>query len=104
VDIRLEGDTPTISGEKHEAEQQKEDLHVMEGRYGRFWRSMQLPFAPNPDHVRADFENGVLTIRMPEQAQQERSRRIEVRTGGTEAAQPAVTQPQQAGTISATHH
>ena len=83
VDVRLEGSLLTIRGEKKaEAEQEKEDYHVMERSYGRFQRSLQLPFEPDANQVRADFKHGVLTIHVPKQPQQERSRRIEIAAGG----------------------
>jgi len=83
VDLRLEGDVLVISGErKSEAERKDENFHVMERGYGRFRRSVQLPFTPDPDQVHADYNHGVLTIRMPLQPQAERSRRIEVHESG----------------------
>lgn len=86
VDLRIDGDMLTISGEKRiEADRKEEDFQVMERGYGRFRRSIQLPYAPDPDQVRAECEHGVLTIHLPRQAQTERTRRIEVR-GGDEAA------------------
>ena len=89
VDIRIEGNVLTVRGEKkNEFEQQQQDYHVMERSYGRFQRSLQLPFAPNPDQVRADFDQGVLTVHVPKQPEQERSRRVEIQSSGTQ------TQPQ----------
>jgi HSP20 family protein len=90
VDVRLEGSTLTIRGEKkHEAEQDKEDYHLMERSYGRFQRSLQLPFEPDANQVHADFKHGILTIHVPKQPQQERSKRIEIGTGGQPAQQQA---------------
>ena len=83
VDLRLEGDVLVISGErKNEVERKDENFHVMERGYGRFRRSVQLPFTPDPVQVHADYSHGVLTIRMPMQPQAERSRRIEVHESG----------------------
>ena len=88
VDVRLEGDTLTISGEKRgENEQRQANYHVMERSYGRFTRSVQLPFTPDPAQVSADFENGVLQVRLKRNLQQESSRRIEVRAGGEQQHQ-----------------
>lgn len=79
VDLRLEGDLLTIRGEKKdEREEKREDHHVTERSFGRFQRSVQLPFAPDPDEVRADFKDGVLTVTLPKRPEQERSRRIEI--------------------------
>ena len=85
VDVRIEGSMLTIRGEKkNESEQEKEDYHMMERSYGRFQRSLQLPFEPDANQVRADFKHGVLTIHVPKQPQQERSRRVEINAGGQE--------------------
>lgn len=93
VDLRIEGDLLTISGEKKiEAERKQENMSVTERSFGRFRRSVQLPFSPDPAQVRADCDHGVLTIHVPRQPQQERSRRIEVRGAGTGS------QPVEAGT------
>lgn len=82
VDLRIEGDLLTIRGEKRR-ERKDEQAHVVERSYGSFSRSIQLPFQPDPDQVRADFEHGVLRITVPRQGQQEKSRRIEIgSTGG----------------------
>jgi HSP20 family protein len=81
VELRLEGNTLTIRGEKaSEAEEKKEDYYLMERSYGRFQRSVQLPYTPDPSRVQAEFDNGVLTIHVPKEAQQERSQRIEIQS------------------------
>jgi HSP20 family protein len=43
---------------------------------------LRLPFEADPESVKAGYENGVLTIHVPKQAQQERSRRIPVGSRG----------------------
>ncbi len=92
VDVRVDGDMLTISGEKKtETDRQQEGYHLMERGYGRFRRTVQLPFAPDPEKVHAACSHGVLTIRMPKEAQQERSRRIEVQEGG--AAETGGSEP-----------
>lgn len=91
VELRLEGSTLTIRGEKtNEAEDKKEDYYLMERSYGRFQRSLQLPYAPDPSRVQAQFDNGVLTIHVPKEAQQDRSQRIEIQ------AHPVLQQRQSA--------
>jgi HSP20 family protein len=70
---------------------------MMVRSYGRFQRSVQLPFAPRADQVQAHFQDGVLTLHIPKQAQQEQSRRIEVKSGSHAGTTPRVGdgQPQQ---------
>jgi len=77
IELRLDDDMLTIRGEKRNERQDKR-AHITERSYGSFERSIQLPFAPDPDQVRADFRDGVLTIAVPRHNQQERSRRIEI--------------------------
>jgi HSP20 family protein len=88
VDVTLDDDTLTIRGEKkfeQEGGGDREKYHVVERSYGTFQRSLRLPFAVNPDEVRADFRNGILTVTAPKTAQQQRTRRIQI---GSTNAQP----------------
>lgn len=88
LDIRVEGDVLTIRGErKSESERNEQNFHVMERSHGRFQRSIQLPFAPDPDEVQASVREGVLELRIPKRSPQERSRRIEVRGAGSAGGQ-----------------
>jgi HSP20 family protein len=84
LDVRLEGDMLTIAGEKRQDREQKEqNFRVTERSFGRFERSVQLPFTPNSDDVRAEFTNGLLRLEVPKQTGREQSKRIEVRHGGS---------------------
>jgi HSP20 family protein len=89
IDLRLDGDVLTLRGEKRQ-ERQDEQAHMVERSYGSFQRSVQLPFAPDPDEVQANFENGVLKIRLPRRVPQETSRRIAIGTGQTASGQSAI--------------
>jgi HSP20 family protein len=77
VELRLDDDILTIRGEKRNERKDKQ-AHITERSYGAFQRSIQLPFSPDPNQVRAEFRDGVLTIAVPRQEQQDRSRRIEI--------------------------
>jgi HSP20 family molecular chaperone IbpA len=81
IDVSLEGDILTISVEKHGQPEGKR-MHFSERAYGRFQRSIQLPFVPDAESVKADVQNGLLVIRFP-RVQSERTRRIAI--GGTRA-------------------
>lgn len=81
VDVRVDGNLLTLRGEKQdESRQKQEDYLVLERSFGRFQRSLQLPFAPDPDQVRAEFAHGVLTVHLPKQLQHAQSRRIEIQS------------------------
>lgn len=80
IDLRIENDIFSIRGEKRN-ERQDSEARLIERSYGSFQRSVQLPFAPDTEQVQASFENGVLRVTLPRPAQQDKSRRIEVRGG-----------------------
>jgi HSP20 family protein len=83
IEIGLENNVLTISGEKHEEAERGGDRatwHVSERRYGQFSRSFLLPRDVEHDRIEADFDNGVLTVSIPK-SERARRRRIEVRSG-----------------------
>ena len=89
IDLQLEGDFLTISGEKCK-ERHDREAHMVERSYGSFQRSIQLPFVPEGDKVEANFADGVLTIRVPNPGRQEQSRKIEVGTAGRSRPQQTI--------------
>ena len=80
IDLRLDGDVLTICGEKRD-ERKDDKNRLVERSYGSFSRSFNLPFTPDPDKVTADCDRGVLTIKLPKGAEQERSRKIAIGSG-----------------------
>jgi HSP20 family protein len=83
IDLRLEGDMLIIRGEKRQQRDREEGgYRLVERSSGAFQRGLRLPFEADPESVKADYENGVLTIHVPKQAQQERRRRIPVGSRG----------------------
>jgi len=81
IDLRLDGDLLTISGEKRD-QRKDERNRLVERSYGSFTRSFQLPFTPDPNKVTADSDKGVLKIRLPKSAEQDRSKRISIGSSG----------------------
>ena len=81
VDISCDDNMLTISGEKKSEfeDRQKNGNYRSERTYGRFSRSVELPFRIDPAKVDARFVNGVLklTIDKPADAEQ-RSRKIPI--------------------------
>lgn len=91
LDIQLDKDMLTIRGErKSEAQEDNASYYLMEHSYGRFERSVQLPFTPKPDEVKASFDKGVLTIRMP-RTQDQGAHRIQLNADGNPQPAPAST-------------
>lgn len=80
VSIELENNVLTISGEKSEERTEGDEerrYHLWERRYGQFQRSFTLPRTVKGDEIRAQFEKGVLRVRMPKVAEA-KTRRIAI--------------------------
>lgn len=81
IDLTVENDVLTISGEKkEERDEGRDEYRVTERRYGRFERSFRVPANVDADGVAARYENGVLTVRLPK-TEESRPRRIRVESG-----------------------
>jgi len=79
VEVTLDDDVLTIRGEKRmEQKEDRENYHFVERSFGRFMRALRLPQSVNRDQVRANVENGVLTVVLPKNAAQDRTRHIPV--------------------------
>ena len=66
VEICVEDNTLYLKGErKFEKEVKEENLHRVERSYGTFTRSFALPSTIDSDKVKAEYENGILTLTMP---------------------------------------
>jgi HSP20 family protein len=85
IEVNLEGDILTISLEKR-AQDDAKRIHFSERSYGRFKRSIQVPFAPDADSVTAEVQNGLLVIRFP-RTEADRTRRIAIRETGADTGQ-----------------
>jgi HSP20 family protein len=66
VDIRISGNVLTLSGEKKEDKEErgKEGYYRSERHYGSFHRTVTLPAGCDPNQVEAEYDKGVLTIRV----------------------------------------
>jgi len=70
LDVKVENNTLTVSGErKFEKEEKEENFHRIERRYGSFTRSFTLPNTVNTDDINAQYNNGVLTIKLAKRAE-----------------------------------
>ena len=80
VNVNIENNILTIRGEKREAREEADEesrYHVSERRYGSFHRRFTPPWSVDADTIRADFEGGVLRVRLPK-APEAKSRTIEI--------------------------
>jgi HSP20 family protein len=82
VNIELEDNVLTISGErKAEHEERKEGYYRVERASGTFSRSLTLPEGVDPEAVSANFERGVLEVRIPK-PEQRKPRKVAISVGG----------------------
>jgi len=65
IDISLEGDRLTITAEKKEETKEDATHHTREMYYGRYFRSVMLPYPVKEDKISATYDNGVLELRLP---------------------------------------
>jgi HSP20 family protein len=65
VSLTLQNDVLTIRGEKKSETRKEEDnYHMVERSYGSFQRSFRLPDSIDENACTADFNDGVLTVRV----------------------------------------
>jgi HSP20 family protein len=86
IEVSFEDDVLTIRGEKKEErkeekaeEKDRVTYHLVERSYGAFSRSFVMPRTIDPSKITADFEAGVLKVRLPKlEAARAKGRKIEV--------------------------
>jgi HSP20 family protein len=78
VTIEVEDRVLTVSGErKAEHETSKEGYHRFERAFGAFSRSLTLPEGTDAEAVQANFDRGVLEVRIPK-PEQRKPRKISI--------------------------
>jgi HSP20 family protein len=79
VSIEVQDDTLTITGErKSEHESRERGWYRIERSSGSFSRSLTLPEGVDADGIGAEFDRGVLTVRIPKPAER-KPRRVEIK-------------------------
>jgi HSP20 family protein len=90
IDVRLEDNTLTVHGErKMEKEQKEENFRRIERQYGSFTRSFTLPSSVDRGQVSADYEKGVLKIRLVKKAEA-KPKQIKVNVGSEKTLEAKV--------------
>src|SRR2546423_8372717 len=86
LDIRVENNILTIRGErKFEKNQEQGDYLRVERAYGSFSRSFALSNTVNTEAIKADYQNGLLTLLIPKR-EEAKPKQIKVNVGA-----PAMT-------------
>lgn len=81
LEITYINNTLTIKGEvREEQELQEARYHLRERSYGSFARSITLPAGVDSDKIEANYEAGVLTLRLPK-AEEIKPKKIAIKAG-----------------------
>jgi HSP20 family protein len=82
INISLDHNILTVSGEKHAEKEEKDKRYYrVERSYGSFSRSIPLPEGVEEDNIDATFKRGVLKIKLPKTAEaQKKSKKITIKT------------------------
>ena len=66
IDIRIENNALTLSGQKKaESEVHEDRYHRIERMYGHFSRTFSLPPTVDTAKIAAEYKNGVLKVKLP---------------------------------------
>src|SRR5271169_978602 len=85
IDVRIENNTLIVHGErKFEKEEKEENYRRVERQYGSFTRTFSLPSTVNHDNVQADYDKGVLKIKLAKKAEA-KPKQIKVNVGSAKA-------------------
>jgi HSP20 family protein len=89
LDIRVENNLLTIRGERKFEKQVNEDNYLrVERAYGSFSRSFSLANTVNAEAIKADYQNGVLTLTIPKR-EEAKPKQIKVNVGAPAVAAAA---------------
>jgi len=81
IDVRVEGNTLTLAGErKYEKEFKEENALRMERYYGTFSRTFTLPNTVKLDAIKAEYKHGLLTVRLPKR-EEAKPKQIKIAVG-----------------------
>ena len=88
IDIEIDDNVLTIKGERRFKEQVEEGRYYrLERSYGHFSRSLTLPQGVRGEQVQAQFDQGVLEVRVPK-AEEVKPRKVAVTAGTVENGEP----------------
>ena len=79
IHVSLHENTLTLSGEKKcEEEEKSGEMYRSERCYGKFHRSLTLPWSVEPGKINAAYRDGVLTVALPK-SEQAKPKQIDVK-------------------------
>src|SRR6476646_7142524 len=90
IDVRVENTTLIVHGErKIEKEEKEENFRRVERQYGEFTRSFTLPSSVDSAQVSADYDKGILKIKLAKRAEA-KPKQIKVTVGTDKAIEAKV--------------
>jgi HSP20 family protein len=79
IDIQVNGNVLTVSGERKEEKEEKgKTFHRVERRFGSYSRSVTLPCVVQDTEAAAEYRDGVLTITLPK-SEEAKTHKIKVK-------------------------
>ena len=92
IDIHVTREAVALSGEhRYENKASERGYFRSEFRYGKFQRVISLPVAIQNDQVKAEFNNGILTLTLPKVTQARRTV-VKINLADNAAATPELTE------------
>src|ERR1051326_3251978 len=90
IDVRIDNNTLTVHGErKIEKDEKEENFRRVERQYGSFTRSFTLPSSVDSGQVNANYDNGVLKIKLAKKAEA-KPKQIKVNVGSEKTLEAKV--------------
>ena len=86
IDLTVEKNVLTITAERHFSKQEGDEITVSERPQGRFSRQLFLGESLDPDQIKANYDQGVLTLHIPI-AERAKPRKVEISAGSPEAVE-----------------
>ncbi len=82
IELQVENQTLTLKGHRRFEQRQGEKggYHRIERSYGQFLRTFAVPNTVDTEKVQADYENGVLTVKLPKK-EAAKPRQVKVAVG-----------------------
>ena len=86
IDLTVEKNVLTVTAERHLPRQEGDEITVSERPQGRFNRQLFLGESLDPDRIKANYDQGVLTLHIPV-AERAKPRKVEISAGTPEAVE-----------------
>ena len=86
IDLTVEKNVLTVAAERRFAKQEGDEITVSERPQGRFSRQLFLGESLDPDRIKANYDQGVLTLHIPI-AERAKPLKVEISSGSAEAVE-----------------